>query len=235
MASRGKRSAGERVLESKHVIGLFLLMLVFSGVFFTLGYVMGRNQYDGQVRAASKGMSATDSPVTAKNSAPAKQGIETSESSEAASDPATATTNSDWEFYGSNKPAKSEPRLDPAPAPPPSGSSAAPKTMGAKVRVEPATPAVVPPPASKSGRNSLNAPFIASGALVLQVAALKRQDDALAIASTLQKKHYLAYVQPPQKDSFYRVQVGPFRDQKSGDAAKKGLETEGFKAFYVKH
>jgi|HubBroStandDraft_2_1064218.scaffolds.fasta_scaffold02549_4 cell division septation protein DedD len=235
MASRGKRSAGDRVLESKHVIGLFLLMLVFSGVFFTLGYVMGRNQYDGQVRAASKGMSATDSPVAARNSAPAKQGVETSESSEAASDPATATTNSDWEFYGSNKPATSEPRLDHAPVTSSSGTSAAPKALGAKVHVEPTAPAVVPVAPAKSGKNSMNAPFIPSGALVLQVAALKRQDDALAIASTLQKKHYLAYVQPPQKDNFYRVQVGPFKDQKSGDAAKKGLESEGFKAFYVKH
>jgi len=31
------------------------------------------------------------------------------------------------------------------------------------------------------------------------------------------------------------VQVGPFKDQKSADAAKKGLEGEGFKAFFVKH
>jgi len=41
------------VLESRHVIGLFMLMLLFSGVFFTLGYVMGRNEYDGSVRAAT--------------------------------------------------------------------------------------------------------------------------------------------------------------------------------------
>ena len=40
------------MLEGRHVIGLFMLMLLFSGVFFTLGYVMGRSQYDGQVRAA---------------------------------------------------------------------------------------------------------------------------------------------------------------------------------------
>src|SRR6267378_2469101 len=54
MASGGKRGgAGERVLESRHVIGLFMLMLLFSGVFFTLGYVMGRNEYDGSVRAAT--------------------------------------------------------------------------------------------------------------------------------------------------------------------------------------
>jgi cell division protein FtsN len=31
------------------------------------------------------------------------------------------------------------------------------------------------------------------------------------------------------------VQVGPYKDQKSADAAKKGLEGAGFKAFYVKH
>src|SRR4030081_1706364 len=55
MASGGKRGgAGERVLESRHVIGLFMLMLLFSGVFFTLGFVMGRNQYDGQVRAETE-------------------------------------------------------------------------------------------------------------------------------------------------------------------------------------
>src|SRR5260370_9024601 len=54
MASGGKRAgAGERVLESRHVIGLFMLMLLFSGVFFTLGYVMGRNEYDNPVRAST--------------------------------------------------------------------------------------------------------------------------------------------------------------------------------------
>jgi cell division septation protein DedD len=64
---------------------------------------------------------------------------------------------------------------------------------------------------------------------------LLKQDDALSIANGLQRKHYAVYVQPPQKDKYYRVQVGPFKDQKSADAAKKGLEGEGFKAFYAKH
>ena len=53
MASSMRSSAGERVLEGRHVIGLFFLMLLFSGVFFTLGYVMGRNQLEAQVRAAT--------------------------------------------------------------------------------------------------------------------------------------------------------------------------------------
>ena len=38
----GKRGGGERVLESRHLVGLFLGVVLLCGVFFTLGYVMGR-------------------------------------------------------------------------------------------------------------------------------------------------------------------------------------------------
>lgn len=227
MASGGRRTAGERVLESKHVIGLFLLMLLFSGVFFTLGYVMGRNQYDGQVRSAI-GAASKSEPVALPQTQPApKKPVVPPAGGE--SDPATSAPNPEWEFYGNNKPAKSEPHLEPASktpaAPPPS------KALNTKAKVQ-------PQPAPTSVRNSspaTNPPPIANSAYVLQVAALLRQDDALAIANSLQKKHYVCYVQTPQKDKYYRVQVGPFKDRKSADAAKKGLEDEGFNAFYVKH
>jgi hypothetical protein len=103
MASGGRRGAGERVLESRHVIGLFLLMLVFSGVFFALGYVMGRNQYDGQVRAATNGMGSAEPVVSAKpDVAPKKTAARPNESID--SDPATSTTSdSTWNFYDKEK------------------------------------------------------------------------------------------------------------------------------------
>ena len=229
MASGGRRGAGERVLESKHVIGLFLLMLVFSGVFFSLGYVMGRNQYDGQVRAANGGangkpeMFATERPdVAPKKTASALVNPEVT-------DPAVSnSTDPAWRFEESSKPAKAEPHLEPVPK-----ASAAPpasKTISTKTIV-PAPPAARPAIA----KTSTSAPLIPSGAFILQVAALAKQDDALALAGSLQKQRFSAYVQTPQKDKFYRVQVGPFKDQKTADAAKKGLESAGFKAFYVKH
>src|SRR5438309_3294598 len=102
MSSGGKRGgAGERVLESRHVIGLFMLMLLFSGVFFTLGYVMGRNQYDNPVRAStdffSKPVVSPKVDVNSKrtnNPAPAVAPTDT-----------PVPPNSDWEFYhaGDNK------------------------------------------------------------------------------------------------------------------------------------
>lgn len=227
MASGGRRTAGERVLESKHVIGLFLLMLLFSGVFFTLGYVMGRNQYEGQVRTALGSTNKPESVALPQTEpAPRKPAAPPVASD---SDPATPSSNPEWEFYANNKPAKSEPHLEPAAKAP----AAAPpsKALNAKVKLPPqpaSAPAKNPSPATSPGS-------AASGTYVLQVAALLKQDDALAVANSLQKKHYVCFVQAPQKDKYYRVQVGPFKDRKSADAAKKGLEDEGFNAFYVKH
>jgi len=230
MASGGKRSAGDRVLESKHVIGLFLLMLLFSGVFFSLGYVMGRNQYDGQVRAASNGISKSEPASTLKTDVVQKKGVEESASA-TDSDPSTSSSASAWNFPATNSPANPDPHLD---VPSVSRSTApGPKSTSAKSIAQP-QPALAHP-AAKNVRTLNAAPLVPSGAYVIQVAALLRQDDALAIASSLQKKHYAVYVQTSHKDKYYRVQVGPFKDQKSADAAKKGLEGEGFKAFYVKH
>jgi cell division septation protein DedD len=79
----------------------------------------------------------------------------------------------------------------------------------------------------------LNSP-VSKGLYLLQVAALTKQSDALALAKTLQKKGFPATVLSPQTDKFYRVQVGPYSDSKSADNAKKGLEDTGFKAI-VKH
>ena len=235
MASGGRKSAGERVLEGKHVIGLFLLMLLFSGVFFTLGYVMGRNQYDGQVRAATTASRTPDTIVSTKNNV-ATNKPSPAEPLENESDPATASNKSDWEFYNNNTPAKREPRLDPAPMS--SSNTPAAKSVNTLARVEPPTPAPVATPVTitaKSSKPVAAVPASSSSTILLQVAAVSRQDDALSIASSLQKKRFPATVLAPQKDKFYRVQVGPYKDQKSAEAAKKALEGAGFKAFYVKH
>ncbi len=228
MGSGGRKSASERVLEGKHVIGLFLLMLLFSGVFFTLGYVMGRNQYDGQVRAASTNSRTWEAVVPGNNVATSKKSTVAAEPADNESDPASTANKSDWEFYNNSTPAKPEPRLEPSPKA--SSSAPAAKPLNAKARVEPA-----PVPVPVKSTKTTAPPLIPSGTILLQVAAVSRQDDALSIASSLQEKHFPATVLTPHKDKFYRVQVGPYKDQNSADAAKKGLESAGFKAFYVKH
>src|SRR5487761_530549 len=54
MAGTSRRGGGDRVLESRHLIGLFLGVVLLCCVFFTLGYVMGKTQYgNSPVQAAS--------------------------------------------------------------------------------------------------------------------------------------------------------------------------------------
>ena len=217
----GKRSsAGERVLEGRHVIGLFFLMLLFSGVFFTLGYVMGRNQLEEHVRAESTRNSDPVLPLKQDSAAKqAKTHANTPDDSASGSgDPSTAPPSSEWEFYrAGEKSAAANEHLKPAPA-------AAPKTVAtsAKTTVAP------------TGLSKAATPSIPRGSYLLQVAAVRSENDALSLANDLRKKKFPAFVQTPQGDRYYRVQVGPYSDQKTMQTAKKGLETAGFRAI-IKH
>lgn len=221
-----RRSSGERVLESRHVIGLFLLMLVFSGVFFALGYVMGRNQYDGQVRAAGNSSLAPGNELSPKprNDAAARSvKPNTQAGGGAASDTPAA---SEWDFYNAGKSeTPSDDRLKPAADVPVGG---APKTIPAVARGN------IPSKVNNLSPKGAGAPSASTGSYTLQVAALRKESEAFALASELRKRKFPAFVASPQADRYYRVQVGPYADQKSAEAARKGLEGSGFKAI-VKH
>lgn len=216
----GKKGSGggDVVLESRHVIGLFLLLVVISGVFYTLGYVMGRSQYDSQVRAANKNKNKEGAPPELPASA-AKQPTTT---------PSVVPPPSDWDFYRAAEPVRSaasreKPDKPDKPVKPVdlAGRASSPKPVS-------------PEPAKSQSKSLLNAPLIPRGAVVLQVAAVKRESDALALAGLLQEKKFPAFVLTPGADPYYRVQVGPYADVQSANAAKRGLENEGFKSI-VKH
>ncbi len=211
------------MLEGRHVIGLFMLMLLFSGVFFTLGYVMGRNQYDGQVRAASdvRGLPSPDV-------LPKKEVITRNSNKKPASEPQTDTAapaNSDWEFYHAGDSNKADDRLKPVATSGPVPAPGAAKNANS-VKSSSAGNAI--------SRTAQISPLGTGGGLNLQVAAMTREADAMALANNLRKKNFPTFVQSPQGDKYYHVLVGPYADQKAADIARKGLEAAGFKAI-VKH
>src|SRR5260221_14011699 len=164
MASRNS-SAGERVLEGRHVIGLFFLMLLFSGVFFTLGYVMGRNQLDAQVRAASTHGNDTLLPLKAEPSAkPNKSPVSTPGNSDPAPDAGTPPST-EWEFYRAGDKNSSNDHLKPAPS---ASSSTQPKAIPTSAKSAP----------SSAVRPAATASTIPRGSYLLQVVALRTESDA---------------------------------------------------------
>jgi len=214
MASKEKKSGGDFVLESRHLVGLFLLLVVIFGVVFTLGYLLGRSQYDSKVRAAVGPPPGADAPV-----APPAAKSKTRPEPEDAQVP---KKNSDWDFYHSADPQATADHLQP---PPKSVAASAPPASAPK-------PAAASLKATKLAKPSggTDGPLIPKGTIMLQVAAVLHQDDALALAQALQQKKFPAFVIPPGPDKLYRVQVGPYADNQSATNARQQLEAKGFKS-----
>lgn len=211
---------GERVLESRHLIALFLGVVLLCCVFFTLGYVMGKTQYvNSPVQAASLANSAK--PLASRTAKPAAQ----------------PPSSPEWDFYTEKKttdvplkPSRSAAAANSAP------DSESASSAPVAARPQPPARENSAPEASRASRvptpARFRAPRMSRNAIVLQVAALRHASDALALADVLQQKGFPAFVLTPSSDAFYRVQVGPFRTQAIGDKAKQSLEREGFKAIY---
>jgi DedD protein len=215
MASKTRKFGGDFVLESRHLIGLFLLLVVIFGVVFTLGYLMGRSQGDGSDHVVVASTTRKpEPPVAASASAKANP-------APAADDPDPAKKNSDWDFYHSADPRAASDHLQAATKP-----ASSPAAVPAKAaQAAPPAKTTKPPKASPELGGSL----IPKGAIMLQVAAVLHQDDALALAQALQKKKFPAIVLPPSTDKYYRVQVGPYADNQAAANARKDLEANGFK------
>jgi cell division septation protein DedD len=87
------------------------------------------------------------------------------------------------------------------------------------------TPARAPAPMRTAAPTG---PSMDSG-VVLQVGAMKLEDNAAAMAQELRKKKFPAVVFRHGHDKLYRVAVGPYGDADSTAKVKEQLEKEGFK------
>jgi cell division septation protein DedD len=222
MASSARKGGSDLVLESRHLAGLFLLLVVIFGVVFTLGYMLGRSQYDTKLRAATTGSSGANSPAEASSSR-AKRNPEAGEN-------LPAQKSADWDFYHSGEPKSGVDHLQPAAAPPIFAKSVAESNSASAAK--PSAAPVKPAKVAKHGKSPapLDAPLIPKGAVMLQVAAVQSQGDALALAQALQEKKFPAFVIPPSSDKYYRVQVGPYTDGPAATNVRRDLEAKGFKS-----
>jgi DedD protein len=209
MAGNGKRGGGDRVLESRHLVGLFLGVVLLCGVFFTLGYVMGRTQYGGAVHAAD----SLPKPVAARQP-PGRGPLPTPKTG--------GEPGGGWDF-DAGKPADKHVET-PAPIKAPAVVPPTPNKSSGAV-AEPAAKAV-----NSRETSRFPPPSIARNSIILQVAATKQQRDALDMADVLQKKRFPSFVANSPADTFYHVQVGPYPDLASAESAKRALEQLGFKS-----
>jgi cell division septation protein DedD len=96
----------------------------------------------------------------------------------------------------------------------------------------PNSPDNSPTPALNNAPSSQSMPQRADGnspsGFVLQVAAIKNENNAVALASQLTQKQFPAFVVQSPGSDLYRVLVGPYSDSDTTAKAEANLRREGF-------
>ncbi|MGA2881578.1 MAG: hypothetical protein ABSG13_21720 [Bryobacteraceae bacterium] len=209
----------ELVLGNRQLISVFLIVVILLGVFFSMGYIVGRNS----------------SPATesARNDKPkSEQDTDSSDDSnpDATSDGAKTPSGTDAitsTATDSNAPQVTKPaQTAPSPAPP------KPEPVRAKeTRPKPSpSPAPAPAPVPAAARPPVHAAAAGepAGGQYWQVVATSRPD-AEIIAEALGKKGFHVVLAPAPKDGIFRVLVGPLADAPTQAQTRTGLESAGFK------
>jgi DedD protein len=214
------------------LLGLFFLLAAICGIFFSIGYSLGKSSGREQAlndQPAPATVSADTGSSASNNPKPSAAVTTKSESQAPASDEASngAPQQGNLTFYNAVKQNGNAAPATTAPA------QAAPETQtpAPKVVAAAAAPAATPVPAARAGDvMSHTSPVTGPGTIVVQIAAVSREDDAVALAGALRKKNYNVFVvnNPVTNDKFYHVQVGPFSTLAEAEAMKAKLVAEGY-------
>ena len=194
----------EITLSTGKMLGLFFGLVVLCGVFFGLGYSLGRagthSALPGAEQAQAPPGSGAHPAATPKTAAP-------------------ATLTGDLTFYKAveQKDANAQLPATSAPAATPPANTAA------------ATPAPAAQDAKPAATDAPDPMTVNSAAYFVQVAAVTKSDDAQALVDALKKKQYSAFsTTNSPTDRLFHVQIGPFADVKDAEATKAKLISDGY-------
>jgi len=200
----------ELVLGNRQLLSAFFIIVILFGVFFTMGYVVGRNS------APTAAASPMPAPVASQRpEAP---------SSAAAQSPASPPQTAAAPAESSTPPpvAETKPPVETKPVTPAKQEVPPPKV---ETRVEPVAPARTSARAASASGAVAVTP--GPGNMYLQVAAAA-QPQAGVVVDTLKQKGFPALLAQGPNATLFRVLVGPFADAASLGKAKAGLENAGF-------
>ncbi len=197
----------ELVLGNRQLISVFLIVVILLGVFFSMGYIVGRN--------------SSPATETARNNDKPKPDPDADSSDDADSGGPGATASTGNSTSPSTtppqitKPAQSQP-----PAPLPAAKPAPVRATETKPKPSPSSSPGAPVHAAAAGEPSSGQYW--------QVVATSRPD-AEIIAEALGNKGFHVVLAPAPKDGIFRVLVGPLADASTLAQTRTGLESAGFK------
>jgi cell division septation protein DedD len=201
------QSDTEITLGMKSILGIFFGLALICGVFFGFGYSLGRGN-PARTSATTASPSIASAPDDA-SSAPVKTVVD-----------------------------ESEPDDNAALAPKPSGAipEAAPATVASVAPVTPQPTLVSESKAPAAPSSNIAAAAVPAAtpdqpaAIIVQIAAVSRREDADVLVTALGKLGYHAFARPASSDNLLHVQVGPFATRAEAKTMQTRLLNDGYNA-----
>lgn len=199
----------ELILGNRQLLSVFFIVVILLGVFFTMGYIVGRNSTPVAIADAGK----TDTkPLVVESPAPRTPEAPVAEPATKAREPVSPApiSTAQQQPPDSPKETKSEVRASPSKSEP--------------VKSEPVKAAKV-----EKAAKAVPAP-VSSGSLsgtYLQLAATTKREADIMVDVLRQKKFGAVTAQVPEKPDLFRVLVGPMTEAQV-NKIKTDLQSAGF-------
>lgn len=191
----------EITLSTGKLLGIFFALAIVCGVFFTMGYLLGKSTSAG-------GRTEIVATVPSSSAGKPYAGNKTPEAVTQTCPPGSPNCAPVSSSTDNASTAKTPDQ--PSTAQPPSGGKTSDQSAAQ--------------PAGADGRNG------AASSFMVQVAAVSKQEDAEILVTALRKKQYPVFIANAAGDPLFHVQVGPFSDRKDAEAMRTRLSGDGYNA-----
>lgn len=191
----------EITLSTGKLLGMFFALAIICGVFFTMGYLLGKSTSAG-------GRTEIVATVPSNSAGKPYAGNKTPEAVTQTCPPGSPNCEPVSSTMDTNPSAKS-----------PDQQTVSQQPSGSKTADQSAAQS-----ASTDGKNG------AASSFMVQVAAVSKQEDAEILISALRKKQYPVFIANAAGDPLFHVQVGPFSDKKDAEAMRTRLSGDGYNA-----
>jgi cell division septation protein DedD len=190
----------EITLSTGKLLGIFFALAIVCGVFFTMGYLLGKSTSAG---GRTEIVSSVPSGSTAgKPNAGNKTPETITQTCPPGSPNCGSATTTDTSSAGKA-----------------ADQQSAAQSSGNKASDQSASQ-----PAGTDVKNGANSSFM------VQVAAVSKQEDAEILVTALRKKQYPVFIANSAGDPLFHVQVGPFSEKKDAEAMRTRLSGDGYNA-----
>lgn len=191
----------EITLSTGKLLGIFFALAIVCGVFFTMGYLLGKSTSAG-------GRTEIVATVPSSSAGKPYAGNKTPEAVTQTCPPGSPNCAPVSSTADMNQSAKSSDQ-----------QTSAQQSSGGKTSDQ-----------STAQSTSADVKSGAASSFMVQVAAVSKQEDAEILVTALRKKQYPVFIANAAGDPLFHVQVGPFTDRKDAEAMRTRLSGDGYNA-----